>query len=58
MVSGYREPVDWRSARFAWDELVDYWMHMGWTRSKLDIVQLWSDREAYVRKYHPELIDE
>ena len=58
MVRGYADPTDWRSLRWAMREMVDYWAHLGWTRSQLDVVQLWFNREAYVRKYHPELIDE
>jgi hypothetical protein len=58
VVSGYRDMADWRDFRWAMEQMADHWLHLGWKRSPQDIFRLWFDREAYVRKYYPELINE
>jgi len=57
-VSGYRNYADWRSLRWALDEYFNHVLHLGWTRSFQDIFNLWFRRDIYVRKYHPELIND
>ena len=57
-MNGYNDTTDWRSLKWGMQQMTDYWLHLGWTRSTVDVYQLWFDREAYIRKYHPELIDE
>jgi hypothetical protein len=58
VVSGYRNYADWRSLRWALDEYFNHVLHLGWTRSFQDIFNLWFRRDIYVRKYHPELIND
>ena len=55
---GYHDRTNWRSFKWAMREMGDYLLHFRVTRSVQDILNLWLDREVYVRKYHPELIHE
>ena len=56
-MSGYTDSLDWRSTQWALREMSEYYMHLGWTRSSQDLFNLWFNRETYVRKYYPELLN-
>jgi len=58
VVSGYRNMADWRGFRWALDQMADYYLHLGWTRSTQDLFNLWFRRDDYVRKYYPELLND
>jgi len=55
--SGYGDVLDWRSFQWAMREMTEYYMSLGWSRSAEDLFNLWFRREAYVRKYYPELLN-
>ena len=57
MVSGYGDTVEWRSLDWAMREMAEYYFQLGLTRSAQDLYDLWFNRESYVRKYYPELLN-
>jgi hypothetical protein len=57
VVSSYGDTVDWRSLGWAMREMGENYMTLGLKRSAEDLFNLWFNREAYVRKYYPELLN-
>ena len=57
MVSGKGGGPDWQSFGWAMREWGESWMSLGLKRSAEDMFNLWFNREKYVRKYYPELLD-
>jgi hypothetical protein len=54
----YGDALDWRSSAWAIREMRDVFISLGWSRSAEDLFNLWFNRETYVRKYYPELLNE
>jgi len=50
VVSGYTDTTDWRSFKWGMQQMAEYWLHLGWTRSNADLYKLWFNRKAYVLK--------
>ena len=56
-MSNYGDSLDWRSFGWAMREMGENYMTLGLRRSAEDLFNLWFDREKYVRKYYPELLN-